>query len=168
MKYLLFFLIFVLTASVSIAAKKKSGWDLVIQPGDQVCIYDIAATDPLVDKSLTSFKYYYRSPLGDQNSRYQLRPSIRDLQLRVLWPGLTADLTPDVNGDYWFSGSLMVIKGGYHPGLDDNFLLERGANTLLVEKKRSWVMNWQVLHFKQVRLKKKKMFRKCQRNYPIY
>ena len=160
--------VFVLSASGASAAGKKKGWDTVLKPGDKVCIYDIAMSDPLVDKTSTSFKYYYRSPLGEQNSRYQLRPAARDLVLRIVWPGLTIDGTPDRNGEFWFSGSLLVISGGYRPGLDKNYLIERGENTLVVEKNRSWIMDWQVLHFKQVRLKKKKMIRGCKRKYPIY
>jgi len=127
--FTLFLTVFVFSASGAAAAKKKTGWDTVLKPGDKVCIYDIDVDDPLVDKTSLSFKYYYRSPLGEQNSRYQLRPAARDLILKVLWPGLTIDGTPDRNGEFWFSGSLLVISGGYRPGLDKNYLIKKGESS---------------------------------------
>jgi len=163
-----FLILITLGFSTPATARKKIPWGTEFAPGDKVCLYDVSKSDPLVDKSDLSFKYFYRSPLGDQQSRYQLRPSVRDLLLRVLWPGLTVDGTPDLNGNFWFSGSLVVISGGYQPGLAETYVITRGKNTLLVEKNRSWVKDWQVLHFKQVRLRKKKFARSCKRKYEIY
>ncbi len=157
-------ILLVLYSSVSAANRLK--WDTVFLPGDKVCIYDIGEKDPLADKSPTSLKYYYRSPLGDQRSRYELRPSVAKLLLQVVWPGLKIE--NQKNGYAWFSGTLFVIKGGHSPDSEFDSFTEKGANKMALYKNRSWVMNNQLLHFDQVRLKKKKMMRSCHKKHEVF
>lgn len=151
----------------SLSAADSLEWDTVLLPGDKVCIYDIGKKDPLVVKqSDTSLKYLYRSPLGKQQWRHELRPSIAKLLLVVVWPGM--ELQKQKKGLGWFSGTLFVIKGGQISKGDANNFVERGANKLLLRNKYSWVMNNQLLHFKQVRLKKKKMMRSCYKKHGVF
>jgi len=163
-KFILTVILLVLYSSASAANRLK--WDTVFLPGDKVCIYDIGKDDPLADKSPTSLKYYYRSPLGDQRSRYELRPSVTKLLLQVVWPGLKIENHKD--GYAWFSGTLFVIKGGYGPDAEFDASTEKGANKLVLHKNRSWVMNSQLLYFKQVRLKKKRLMRSCHKKQEVF
>jgi hypothetical protein len=145
----------------------KVPWDLKIRPGDVVCIYDISKEDPLVDnKSSDSLKYWYRSPAGDQKSRYQLRPMVRNLQLRVLWPGFV--VSEKEKDGYWYSGIAVVTKGGRRPG-KKAYPVHKGENILMRDNQRTVIMNWQTLYFEHVRLKKNPKGPKgCNRKYKQY
>ncbi len=146
---------------------KALSWSTDVKPGDKVCIYDISEDDPLVDDHNDSLKYWYRMPSGDQVSKRQLRPLVRKLHLRVLWPGLKIS-QPDKLGQYWYSGSLVIVKGGYRPTEAKMYTIQRGKNTLLGQKGRSWVLPWQVLHFEAVRLTKKQTLQSCARKYESF
>jgi hypothetical protein len=140
-------------------------WDVKIRPGDVVCIYDISMDDPLADKdSSDSLKYWYRLPTGDQKGRWQLRPMVRDIQMRVLWPGFKVS-AKDRDNQYWYSGLAVVIKGGLKSS-NKTYPINKGENILMRNKGRTIIMNWQTLHFERVRLKKNpKGPRGCRRKY---
>ena len=157
---------FLLSNAVSVAAKGKPAWTTHLKPGDKVCLYDIGKDDPMVGNGNYSLKYWYRSPIGTQRSRLQLRPSVRKLLLKVLWPGL--EITgSDENGN-WYSATLLVIKNGHESKKSNPILMKRGENTLISKGGRSWIPNWHVLKFTRVRLKKKPLVGKCFRKYEVY
>lgn len=163
----IFLLVGTLLAGTALAKVKSLAWSTDLKAGDKVCIYDISEDDPLVDDHNDSLKYWYRLPSGDQATKRQLRPLVRKLKLRVLWPGLAIS-KPDKLGQYWYSGSLVVVEGGYRPTSAKMYTIQRGKNTLLGQAGRSWVLPWQVLHFEKVRLKKKQTLKSCERKYPSF
>lgn len=138
-------------------------WDDSFKPGEMVCIWDIGEGDPLIhNRSNHSLKYWYRSKVGKQQSRYELRPIARNLVLRVLFPPL---LKKD---DGWFSGYLIVVKGGVED-FQNMSTIKKGENTLLLAGGRTYIANWQVLYFERARFKKDLLFGKgCKRKYPKY
>ncbi len=148
------------------ALAAKPGWSNDLRPGDKVCLYDIEKTDPMVGHDSYSLEYWYRSPLGDQRSTRQLRPSIRKLLFRLLWPGIKVSKA-DKNGS-WYSASLLVIKNGYKSKRSKPRLVERAGNTLIAEKGLSFLPPWQVVKFDKVRLKKKPLAGNCRRKYKVY
>lgn len=166
--FFIFLLAGLLSQSAALAKVKHLPWTTNLKAGDKVCVYDIDETDPLVDDYNDSLKYWYRMPSGDQKSVRQLRPLTRKLLLRVLYPGLRVSGKPDKLGQYWFSGSLVVVDGGYRPSAEKMYSIQRGKNNLLGQKGRSWVLNWQVLHFEKARFKKKQTLKSCARKYPSF
>lgn len=139
-------------------------WDDDLKPGDKVCLYDIHVSDPLVDrKSDYSLKYWYRLPYGDQKARLQLRPTIKSLLFRVLWPGLSVSGS-DKSGLPWYSAKLLAIKGG-NELFDDAIKIKLGETSMMVQFGKTVVVDWQVLDFQKVRLKKKLLGRSCERRY---
>ena len=164
----IFLLGWAVSQSVVEAKVRARDWSTSLKPGDKVCIYDISEDDPLVDDHNDSLKYWYRMPSGDQKSMRQLRPLTRILLLPVLWPGIVVNGAPDEFGQSWYSGSLVVVEGGYKPTSAKIYSIQRGKNTLLGQKGRSWVLPWQVLHFEKVRLKKKQALKSCVRKYPNF
>lgn len=162
------FLTFLVLAAVipASALAASPGWSNDLRPGDKVCLYDIEQTDPMVGHDSHSLKYWYRSPLGDQRSTRQLRPSIRRLLFRLLWPGIKVSKA-DKNGS-WYSATLLVIKNGYKSKKAKPRLVERAGNTLIVEKGISFLPPWQVVRFDKVRLKKKPLAGSCRRKYKVY
>jgi hypothetical protein len=165
MRFLIIFVISLILAYGSAAAKSK--WSTDLKPGDKVCLYDIGKNDLLVGHDSYSLEYWYRSPAGNQKSRRQLRPSVRKLLFRVLWPGVTVNGKPDKEGN-WYSATLVVIKKGYETKSAKPALIKRGENTLILEDGRSWAANWQVLKFTNVRLVKKPLVGNCRRKYEVY
>ena len=161
-------LIFMTWLSRAEAGNKIIAWDTDIKPGDKVCIYDISEQDPLVDFYDDSLKYTYRSPRGKQQSVRQLRPMVRKLVLMVAWPGLQVNATQDKIGQYWYSGWLFVVKGGYKYKNGKKYEIKRGKNTLLGQGGRSWVMPAHMLHFTHVRLKRKIGMFSCARKYESF
>lgn len=148
------------------ALAARPGWSTDLRPGDKVCLYDIEKTDPMVGHDSHSLKYWYRSPLGDQRSTRQLRPSIRKLLFRLLWPGIKVSKA-DRNGS-WYSATLLVIKNGYKSKRSKPRLVDRAGNTLIIEKGLSFLPPWQVVRFDKVRLKKKPALGSCRRKYKVY
>ncbi|MCP4755998.1 MAG: hypothetical protein GY866_34490 [Proteobacteria bacterium] len=145
----------------------KTPWTTKLKPGDTVCIYDIGKGDDLIhNKSNDSLKYWYRADIGNQKSRYELRPMARNLQMRLLWPGLKVVET-DGTGRQWYSADLVVVKGGRKPG-KKGYPVELGDNVLLRERGRTIVVNWQILHFEKARFKKKIPALGCRRKYDKY
>lgn len=157
-------MIFLMTFSV--AGGQKTAWSDNLRPGDKVCIYDIGKSDRLVGDDQYSLKYWYRSPRGSQQSTRQLRPSVRKLLFRLLWPGLKI-VSSDKNGA-WYAARLAVIKNGYRSKREKPRLIKRGDNTLITERGLSFVPGWSVLKFTKVRLRKKPAFGNCFRKYSIY
>ena len=157
-------LIFCYGASI---AKEKSSWSTDLKAGDKVCLYDIDWKDPLVGHESYSLKYWYRSPAGNQKPRRQLRPSIRKLLFRVLWPGVKVSGEADGGGS-WYSATLLVIKNGHKSKGENPKTLEIGGNTLILEDGRSWAERWQVLKFSRARFRKKPRFGNCYRKYEVY
>ena len=156
-----------LTTVIPVSAlAARPGWSRDLRPGDKVCLYDIEKTDLMVGHDSHSLKYWYRSPLGDQRSTRQLRPSIRKLLFRLLWPGIQVSKA-DKNGS-WYSATLLVIKNGYKSKRSKPRLVERAGNTLIVEKGLSFLPPWQVVRFDKVRLKKKPLAGNCRRKYKVY
>lgn len=149
------------------AEAEKPAWTTDLRAGDKVCLYDIGKGDPLVGHSSYSLEYWYRSPAGNQRSRRQLRPSVRKLLFRVLWPGVKASGKADEDGS-WYSATLLVIKNGHESKSKNPRLIQRGENSLVLEKGRSWVESWQVLKFTRARFKKKPRLGNCYRKYEIY
>lgn len=149
------------------AELEKPVWSTDLKPGDKVCLYDIGKDDPLVGHGNYSLEWWYRSPIGDQRARRQLRPSVRKLLFRVLWPGMKVSGKADKNGN-WYTATLLVIKNGHKSKSKKSKLLKRGENTLILEEGRSWVTNWQVLKVNQGRFKKKPRLGNCYRQYEIY
>lgn len=164
----LFYMLIIFKSELSVAAElEKPVWSTELQPGDKVCLYDIGKGDPLVGHDSYSLEYWYRSPAGNQKSRRQLRPSVRKLLFRVLWPGVKASGEADKNGS-WYSATLLVIKNGHEIRKKNPRLIQRGENSLVLEDGRSWVENWQVLKFTKARFKKKTRFGHCYREYEVY
>ena len=155
-------------ASSATGVKKKLPWTNEIHPGDKVCVYDISRDDPLVDNHNDSLKYWYRKPTGNQKSRWLLRPMVRKLVLRALWPGVSVNGNPDAQGHFWYSGSFVVISGGYKPSSAKDYIIQRGKNTLFGQMGRSWVVDWAVLHFEKGRFVKKRGVFSCARKYETF
>lgn len=149
------------------AESEKPAWSTDLKAGDKVCLYDIGKGDPLVGHSSYSLEYWYRSPAGNQKPRRQLRPSIRKLLFRVLWPGVKASGDADEDGS-WYSATLLVIKNGHESKRKNPRLIQRGENSLVIEKGRSWVESWQVLKFTRARFRKKPRLGRCWRQYEVY
>ena len=167
MKFGLCPILLVLCCRVVMAAEPdKPAWSTDLQTGDKVCLYDIGQDDLLVGHDEYSLEYWYNSPANNQASGWQMRPSVRKLLFKVLWPGVKiSEKTEDGN---WYSGTLLVIKNGYESKKQNPKLLSRGGNKLILEDGRSWVADWQVLRFVRARFKKKPRFRNCRRKYPAY
>jgi hypothetical protein len=144
----------------------KTAWSENLRPGDKVCLYDIGKSDLLVGDDSYSLKYWYRSPRGNQQSTRQLRPSVRKLLFRLLWPGLKI-VSSDKNGA-WYSAKLLVIKNGYKARKASPRLIERGENTLIINRGLSFIPNWQTLTLTKTRLKKKPVLGNCYRKYKVY
>jgi hypothetical protein len=164
------FLILLLLTGLSVlvfaSEKRKPAWSTDLKPGDKVCLYDIGQDDPLVGHDSYSLEYWYRSPAGNQRARRQLRPSVRKLLFKILWPGVKVS-GADEDGN-WYEAALLVIKGGHESESENPKLLRRDKNTLILEKGRSWAANWQVLKFTQARFRKKPRLGNCYRKYRIY
>jgi hypothetical protein len=162
-----FYLLFLCSGDLIGSEKEKLAWTTDLKPGDKVCLNDIGKGDLLVGHSDHSLEYWYRSPAGNQRPRRQLRPSVRKLLFRVLWPGVKVSGDPDEDGN-WYSATLLVIKNGHETKKKNPKLIQRGENSLVLEDGRSWVESWQVLKFTRARLKKKPRFGHCYRQYEVY
>jgi hypothetical protein len=151
----------------SIQAKQRPEWDVSFEPGDKVCVHDIAESDPLVDDHNDSLKYWDNSKSGDGKMRRILRGSVRRLVFRVLQPGITPS-GRDKDGGLWHSGRLVAIYGGHKPSQAKSYIIKRGQNELFGQEGRPWILDWSVIHFEKARFKKKGNIGSCMRKYPKF
>ena len=159
------FCLLVLCAMPATARNKNLPYDTVFAPGDEVCLYDIGPDDPLVNNYNDSLKYWDNAASGDAKPRHIMRASVRRLIFRILLPGLQVGGQPDKLGQYWYSGKLVVVKGGYIAGRGKRYAITLGENVLLGQKGKPWIRDWEVINFKQARFVKKRLFDSCPRKY---
>lgn len=154
--------------------KVKLKWDTDLKVGDRVCIYDIANDDPLHSDDSVSFMYWYRAREGRQEARYELRPEIAKLRLKILFPGITpADQDVKHISQQWYSVIALVVKNGTKQK-DLKKLRDKGTsidfekigeNELIKYEKRTYPMQDQVIVFEKVRFKKDRILGGCERKY---
>jgi hypothetical protein len=173
-KQIISIIILLLLPFVALAKKEiPVEWDTEILPGDVVCIYDIGVGDPLIDnKDPDSFKYWYRPRVGSQKSRYELRPGVTALQLRVLWPPPKKVIPKDGSGTRkfgdWWSLIGIVENGGEDYDEETPYkMVSKGDNDLVRKNGTLTVLNWQPILFKKAKFKVRRFKWSCKRKYKI-
>lgn len=128
-------LILLIIIPVSSYAKRR--WDIDISPGDKVCLYDMAGTDPLFRSLTQSYRSY------DNRWRRELRRHVINMEFMVVYPGIKiSNKAISAIEQAWWSGTLMITKNG-----------------------TSQYPNFSLIKFKIARFKKKKFARSCRRKY---
>ena len=148
------------SADMSIAAE----WGTDLQPGDTVCLWDIHGDDALVKAPSSSFKSWYKDT--QKKPRLEIKPEIRELKFKVLYPGLKVIIKKKNNVQQpWYSGRLVVVKGGQSFERTRANVFQVGENTLYHLDGTYPVPDWHVLSFEAARFKKNVAVLGCKRKY---